>query len=115
MTAAPMPQKAWIPDYVVGSLKPWARSGQGERAGAQRYTGDAVIHQVSHVQHLADMVWGRPPRARCGVRLSENRPSALFTDGAPLCPACASRTRVPAPHVDNFNHRCDTCLAVGAK
>ncbi|KAA1248215.1 hypothetical protein F0Q45_21820 [Mycobacterium simiae] len=95
---------AWVPDYLHGSLRRW-QSPQTCRC--RRYDGDQVIHCVGRVQHFLDIAFGRPPRSRCGVLLIQRSPTALFEEGAPLCPACAAITHPPAAQIAAFNHRGD--------
>ncbi|QIV79573.1 hypothetical protein [Mycolicibacterium frederiksbergense] len=102
--AALIAPKAWVPDYVHGSLRHWDPSTDIS-CGCRRARGNQVIHCVGRIQHLLDVAFGRAPRSRCGVRLIQERPTALLEDGAPLCPACVAITHPPAATVEVFNHR----------
>jgi hypothetical protein len=107
--AALIAPKAWVPDYLHGSLRHW-EPPQDNNCRCRQASGNQVIHCVGRVQHLLDVAFDRPPRSRCGRRLVQDRPTALLQDGAPLCPACAAITHPPAAHVEAFNHRGDQHL-----
>lgn len=103
LIAAP---KAWVPDYLHGSLRHWEpRQDIGCRCRSVH--ANQVIHCVGRIQHFLDVAFGRAPHSRCGVRLIQERATALLEDGAPLCPVCVAITHPPAATVEVFNHRGD--------
>lgn len=96
--------RTWVPDYLYGSLKHW-QAPIGSFVPEQPYQGSQQIHCVSRWQHIIDGLLGRPPRARCGAVLAAEGASALFDDGAPLCPKCAACAHPPTDQVELFNRR----------